>query len=125
MEPRVAIKFQKHRRRQRRQSGYEWYSRLKLFGEVQARGKTVDALTDEEFEHALQSIDRYFKNHDAHHLAWKLKPRRGPQSCAERWDMEKVTYLGEPHRYKFYSRAGRMALALVFLRCPSRPRRHS
>ena len=104
MEPRVLEKIHKHHRRQRRQKGYVWFSRLRLFDEAQARGKAVDALTDEEFDHALRSIDRYYKMNPAYTTQWALQERRGPQSSAERHERQKVNYLGTPRRYKFFSR---------------------
>ena len=64
----------------------------------------MDALTDEEFEHALHSIDRYFKMNESQQTAWGLLPRRGPQSSAERHDPTKLNYLGAPRRYQYFSR---------------------
>ena len=103
MEPQVRALFEKHARRKKRQTGYVWYSRLKLYDEALARGKAVDALTDEEFEDALYSIDRYFKMHPAQPTQWGLQPKRGPQSAADRGNDALVNYLGAPKRNYYYS----------------------
>ena len=81
MEPQVRELFAKHARRKKRQTGYVWYLRLKLYDEAFGRGKAVDALTDEEFEDALYSIDRYFKMNPAQPTQWGLQPMRAPQSA--------------------------------------------
>ena len=103
MEPQVRELFEKHARRKKRQTGFSWYSRLKLYDEALARGKFVEALTDEEFEDALYSIDRYFKMHPSYPTQWGLQAKRGPQSAADRDNEALVNYLGAPKRHYYYS----------------------
>ena len=41
----------------------------------------------------------------AYHVSWKLKASQGPQSREDRFDAAKINYLGQPQKFKFFSRA--------------------
>ena len=80
-----------------------WYSRLKLWDEAQVLGKRPEDLTDEEFDRALWNIHRYFAMHPAYVHNWELQRDKGPQSVADRHNVERLNYLGHPRRFIYYS----------------------
>ena len=59
--PEVQALFNDFARRVRKASGYEWYSRVKLWDEAQLIDKAPADLTDEEFKRALYNINRFFR----------------------------------------------------------------
>ena len=96
--PKVQQLFNDFARRVRKASGYEWYSRMKLWDEAQLIDKTPADLTDEEFMRALYNINRFSLKNKAVVLSWQLEPYKGPQSVDDRNDLERLNYLGTPMR---------------------------
>ena len=87
----------------RRSKGYRWYSRLKLWDEAKLLGKMPAHLSDEELDRCLHAIDRYFAMNPAVRNTWKLEEYRGPQSASEQCILSKYEYMGQPHRFMWFS----------------------
>ena len=94
--------FNDFARRVRKVSGYEWYSRVKLWDEAQLINKMPVDLTDDEFKRALYNINMFCVLHKAVALSWQLEPYKGPQSIDDRNDPERLNYLRTPTRYMWY-----------------------
>ena len=99
----MIAKFATVQRKTFRQRVKTWYSRLKLWDEAQLMGKCPEELTDEELDPCLWNIHRYFAMNPALIHSWQLQRNKGPQSAADRHDLERLNYLGHPRRFMYYS----------------------
>ena len=90
-----------HQRQSRlKKNSYQWYSRIRLFEYATSLHKTVEDLTEEEFEHGLHVVNRYYQCNASYRTNWNLEVGRGPQCAADRHNPERVNYLGTPRRHK-------------------------
>ena len=86
------------------QSGFKWYSRLRMWDIASAKSvQSVDGLSNDDFLECLQAVNLYFQKHDVQRHAWGLSPHAGPQSVADRADLAKMDYVGDPRRFRFYA----------------------
>ena len=86
------------------QSGFKWYSRLRMWDIASAKSvQSVDGLSNDDFLECLQAVNLYFQKNDVQRHAWGLTPHAGPQSVADRADLAKMDYVGDPRRFRFYA----------------------
>ena len=63
-----------HQRQPRlKKNSYQWYSRIRLFEYATSLHKTVEDLTEEEFEHGLYVVNRYYQCNASYRTNWNLK----------------------------------------------------
>ena len=67
--------------------------------------KPVEALSDDEFEVCLGNVHKYFTFNPSYAVSWKFQEYQGPQSREDRFDATKFNYLGQPQKFKFFSRS--------------------
>ena len=53
----------------------------------------------------LENVHTYFRKNPSYAVSWKLQENQGPQSREDRFDGTKLNYLGQPQKFKFFSRS--------------------
>ncbi len=81
-----------------------WFARDALWEEAEARGLSgVAALTDDQYNEALQAVHEYFRRNPAARHNRKLQQLAGPVNASER-NSGKEDYLGlTPQLFRFYA----------------------
>jgi hypothetical protein len=103
--PAEARRFEQHATRLRRSvAGGRWYSRVQMLAEAKKLGVSgVDAMTDDQFDAALDNVHEYFRTQGASmRAAQDLELGRGPTDASQR-QLPCVDYVGRPARFAFFS----------------------